>query len=353
MSRSNTLQQLVDFCTRNTLVDKNNQTGTCIWNELSKCNILSREDPLFGSVDSRAVQYWFEQAWNQDKSQLLESVNKHLSNKTYLVGERLTIADIAVYTGLYSTVQQMLSQPIAYADTLRWFDLLQNTLPQSQSLEKVEMDFTKLRIGTSAAAAGATEKEEKTTSQQKKKEKSSSTKNIESEGKKESVDEEDISRLDIRVGKILSAKRHPDADTLYVEEIDVGEASARTVCSGLVKFIPDPEQLLGYCIVVCNLKPVTMRGIKSEAMILCATSPDGTKVELVQPPQGVQIGERVKFPGHDGIADSVLNPKKKIFEKIQPHFATTEDCIATWKGIPFTTSQGPCKVASIRGGTIR
>jgi aminoacyl tRNA synthase complex-interacting multifunctional protein 1 len=226
MSRSNTLQQLVDFCTRNTLVDKNNQTGTCIWNELSKCNILSREDPLFGSVDSRAVQYWFEQAWNQDKSQLLESVNKHLSNKTYLVGERLTIADIAVYTGLYSTVQQMLSQPIAYADTLRWFDLLQNTLPQSQSLEKVEMDFTKLRIGTSAAAAGATEKEEKTTSQQKKKEKSSSTKNIESEGKKESVDEEDISRLDIRVGKILSAKRHPDADTLYVEEIDVGVSIA-------------------------------------------------------------------------------------------------------------------------------
>lgn len=94
------------------------------------------------------------------------------------------------------------------------------------------------------------------------------------------------------------------------------EASPRTVCSGLVKFIPDPEQLIGYCIVLCNLKPVNMRGVKSEAMILCATSKDGNTVELVKPPQGVTIGERVTFPGHEGAADSVLNPKKKIFEKV-------------------------------------
>lgn len=36
-------------------------------------------------------------------------------------------------------------------------------------------------------------------------------------------------RLDIRVGKILEATKHPDADTLYVEKIDVGEAEPRTV----------------------------------------------------------------------------------------------------------------------------
>ncbi|NWX24975.1 AIMP1 protein, partial [Aegotheles bennettii] len=47
----------------------------------------------------------------------------------------------------------------------------------------------------------------------------------------------DVSCLDLRVGCIITAKKHPDADTLYVEEVDVGEASLRTVVSGLVKHV--------------------------------------------------------------------------------------------------------------------
>ncbi|CAA3009146.1 probable methionine--tRNA ligase [Olea europaea subsp. europaea] len=53
-----------------------------------------------------------------------------------------------------------------------------------------------------------------------------------------------ISRLDIRVGLITKAQKHPDADSLYVEEIDVGEAQPRTVVSGLVKYIP-LEEIIG------------------------------------------------------------------------------------------------------------
>lgn len=48
----------------------------------------------------------------------------------------------------------------------------------------------------------------------------------------------DVSRLDLRVGRIITAEKHPDADSLYVEQVDVGEASPRTVVSGLVKHIP-------------------------------------------------------------------------------------------------------------------
>lgn len=48
----------------------------------------------------------------------------------------------------------------------------------------------------------------------------------------------DVSRLDLRVGCIITAEKHPDADTLYVEEVDVGEASPRIVVSGLVKHVP-------------------------------------------------------------------------------------------------------------------
>lgn len=46
-----------------------------------------------------------------------------------------------------------------------------------------------------------------------------------------------ISQVDIRVGLIRKVQKHPDADSLYVEEIDVGEAQCRTVVSGLVNYI--------------------------------------------------------------------------------------------------------------------
>jgi methionyl-tRNA synthetase len=63
----------------------------------------------------------------------------------------------------------------------------------------------------------------------------------EAKGKAIAEPEMSVTRLDIRVGLITSAKKHPDADSLYVEEIDVGEGQPRTVVSGLVKYIPLEE----------------------------------------------------------------------------------------------------------------
>ena len=51
----------------------------------------------------------------------------------------------------------------------------------------------------------------------------------------------DISKCDIRVGRIIECSKHPEADLLYVEKIDLGEANPRNVCSGLVKYIPIEE----------------------------------------------------------------------------------------------------------------
>ena len=48
----------------------------------------------------------------------------------------------------------------------------------------------------------------------------------------------DVSRLDLRIGCIITARKHPDADSLYVEEVDVGETAPRTVVSGLVNHVP-------------------------------------------------------------------------------------------------------------------
>lgn len=92
----------------------------------------------------------------------------------------------------------------------------------------------------------------------------------------------DVSRLDMRVGKIIEVSRHPDADALYLEKIDCGEAAPRTVVSGLVRFVPIEEMQNRMVIVMCNLKPAKMRGVTSEAMVMCASTPE--KVEIMSPP---------------------------------------------------------------------
>jgi methionine--tRNA ligase beta chain len=95
--------------------------------------------------------------------------------------------------------------------------------------------------------------------------------------------------MDLRVGKILSCEVHPDADNLYVEQIDVGEDGPRTIISGLVNFVPQ-EQMEGRSVVViCNLKARNMRGIKSHGMVLCASDKDHTIVEPLQPPKDAQV----------------------------------------------------------------
>lgn len=48
----------------------------------------------------------------------------------------------------------------------------------------------------------------------------------------------DVGRLDLRVGRIVKCEKHPDADALYVEQIDIGESAPRTVVSGLVRHVP-------------------------------------------------------------------------------------------------------------------
>ena len=169
----------------------------------------------------------------------------------------------------------------------------------------------------------------------------------------------DVSKLDLRVGKILSAERHPDAEKLYVETVDLGEESGpRTVVSGLVDFM-SAEDLVGRrCVLVCNLKPAKMRGIESAAMVLGASDAERTKVELLVPPEECALGERVCFDGHDG---EPLAPKTKkewgevakAWEASQPDFSTTDDRVAQYKSAPFATAHGPCTVATIANGKIK
>uniref|UniRef100_A0A1A9W3A7 Tyrosine--tRNA ligase n=1 Tax=Glossina brevipalpis TaxID=37001 RepID=A0A1A9W3A7_9MUSC len=153
-------------------------------------------------------------------------------------------------------------------------------------------------------------------------------------------EEDGPERLDIRVGKVVEVSRHPDADTLYILRIDLGEGEPRTVISGLVAFLTVEELDQHLVAVLCNLKPAKMRGILSEGMVLCTSNADHTVVEPLIVPSSTAPGTRLAFEGYNGKAEEQLNPKKKIMEKLFADFKTDSDGIAVWKDSFLLTPEG-------------
>ena len=162
----------------------------------------------------------------------------------------------------------------------------------------------------------------------------------------------DVTRLDLVVGTVMSVKRHPDADSLYVEEIDLGGEALRQVVSGLVKHISEEAFAGSRVLCVANMKPSKMRGVESTAMVLCGTNAEG-KTEPVQPPEGAANGTRLLCEGFSGEPDAVLNPRKKVFEQVSADFSVTADGLATYKGVPFACAEGSCTLPTIRDGIIK
>lgn len=164
-----------------------------------------------------------------------------------------------------------------------------------------------------------------------------------------------ISALDIRVGRIVKVERHPDAESLYVEQIDVGEPEPRTIVSGLVKYQPIEAMQDRPIIVLCNLKPRNMRGIKSNGMVLCASDSSHETVEPLRPPEGATPGERVWF-GEDQSQAAPAEPnrvdKKKIWESLHPFLKTDDAKVAGFKGLAMMTSKGQVTADGLAGASI-
>ena len=84
---------------------------------------------------------------------------------------------------------------------------------------------------------------------------------------------DDFVKIKLRVGKVVEAAEHPNADRLLVLQVDLGD-ERRQLCAG-IKGYYEPENLVGAdIVVVTNLAPRMMRGVESQGMLLAATVPD-------------------------------------------------------------------------------
>lgn len=109
---------------------------------------------------------------------------------------------------------------------------------------------------------------------------------------KDTITYEDFSKMDIRIGTILSAEIVPKTQKLLKLEVDTG-IDRRTVVSGIAEYF-EPEELVGkQAAFLVNLEPRKIRGVESNGMILMAQD-EGGKLRLVIPNQGVANGSEVK-----------------------------------------------------------
>lgn len=169
-------------------------------------------------------------------------------------------------------------------------------------------------------------------------------------------DEITPAKLDIRVGRIVEVSRHPDAESLYVEKIDLGEDEPRTVVSGLVNYVPIDEMQNRDVVVLCNLKPAKMRGVESKGMVLCASVDEPKQVEPLLAPEGSKPGDRVVVENYEsGKPDDVLNPKKKVWEKLQIDLKTNDNLLTVWQGNKLVSkvNGNPVTTKSMKNAPIK
>ncbi|KZV98847.1 nucleic acid-binding protein [Exidia glandulosa HHB12029] len=325
---------------------------------------------MYGATpkEEAAVTDWLDKlaTAKYDSDDSRKALNDELTTRTFLVSDQFTAADVALYASLHPVLSQL--KPAQYYATpalTRYFDHVQHlpviasksSLPQIpfdlENAPKTERKAPEVKkkdkkpaaekakevaaqvVAPVAAAKEAVVEAVKGPSKEKKEKAPKEKKPAPPPPAPKEEDGPPVpSMIDLRVGKIVHVEKHPDADSLYVEQIDIGEPTGpRTVVSGLVNYVPIEQMQGAMLIAVCNLKPAKMRGVLSQAMVLCASGPGKSSVELLRPPEGAKPGDRVYFEGdkfESAQPLSQLNPKKKIFETVQPGFKTLENREAAW-----------------------
>ncbi|KAJ3333098.1 hypothetical protein HDU76_011466 [Blyttiomyces sp. JEL0837] len=368
-------------------------------------------------VEKEAVQQQINEARNLAESlnttkdkmiPQLQTLNTNLAQKVFISTNYFTLADLFMYAALYLPVCKLnKNERFDLCNVTRYFDLLQNLAHASgkvtsTDLVLIDMDIPvsnkpvleekkkekpaaddKAKAATGAAPAASKDKKAANDAKpaadsaprangdakvEKKADKKEAKPATPTEKKEVAAPEPaaavegpaEPERLDIRVGRVLSVTRHAQADTLYVEEIDVGEETPRTVVSGLVKYMKESDIQNRMVVLLCNLKPQKMRGVESQAMVLAATSAEGV-VELLDAPPGSKPGDRCWFDNYKGNDYSQLNAKKKIWEGVQPRLRTDSRKRAvyavTTDGIKYSsvlrTEKGEVTVKTVVDASIK
>ena len=161
-----------------------------------------------------------------------------------------------------------------------------------------------------------------------------------------------MSKVDIKVGKIVDIQPNTEGDKLFNEQIDIGNGEIRKIASGLRGRVDINDLKDSLVVCILNLKERNLKGWPSHGMILCTTGKDG-KIEPLRPPEGSSPGDEV-FIG-DLPRDPVPD-KKCPWDKVCKNIFVNDKKLAVYKDdngeLIWHTQKGNIISPTISDGTI-
>ena len=281
------------------------------WNDVDKALIALAE-----STPDKARQHMDELQFSlalQDVWQLVGECNRYidvnapwvlvktdegkerLKTVLYVLCECIRIVAILIAPTMPRTPARIYEQlGIAEGELTGWESASRfGLLPAGTKVQKGEALFPRIDVKKELADIVHTPKAEAPKAEEKKPAKKE-------EKKEEKLPEgvisiDDFARVQLRVARILTAEKVEGSDKLLKLSVKLGEGEPlRTVVSGIAKFYT-PEAIEGRQVVlVSNLKPAKLKGIKSEGMILCASDAEDKVLKLCTVEPGMEDGAYIR-----------------------------------------------------------
>ena len=249
-----------------------------------------------------------------DVKKLLPELNENLKFSTFINDKySISICDLFCFSLLIADFNKEIDEvKLKYSNVSRWANYIENLYGISNVCKKIGLwfnlpfvplflDFTEFEKKDDKKENKKEDKkddkkeEKKEDKKEDKKEEGDNKKKEKKEKNKKNEKKDDLhpmSKVDIRVGKVVSIEPNPEGDKLYNEEIDIGNGEIRKIASGLRGRVDINDLKDSLVVVIANLKKRNLRGWPSHGMILCTSDKDG-KVEPLRPPEGSQAGDLV------------------------------------------------------------
>lgn len=342
------------------LIIKPNSKAPIAENEIVLAKEISAHccvvDLLFGRTDEerKTIEVFLNHIiadLKYDHKALMTELNLHLLLNTFINGSfSVTACDLLSFAIIAPCLNSLSNEEkTALCNVIRWADHIQNLNGIKETTKELKISFsTPYEPFILPDRSVPVQKKEKGKDKDKEgKKDKEKAKNIQPETKKKELHL--MSKVDIRVGKVVSIVCNPEADKLFNEEIDIGNGEIRKIASGLRNRVDINALKDSLVVVICNLEPRKLKGWDSHGMILCASIGED-KVEPLRPPKDCQPGDLVT------IGDLPREPapdKKNPWSKVCKDLIVNDKLQATYKGeMIWATEKGPITSTTLANATI-
>lgn len=222
-----------------------------------------------------------------------ESQSGRLDTVMHNLAESIRIVSVLINPFLHNTSEKIREQLGIAGEPVIWQDTKQFGLMTGKQVKKGDPIFPRLDIDKELAELEAMTAEQMRIAREKAEKDAAQADGGNDKKKDAKADEsgkpqitiDDFDKIELRVGEIVSCKKHPKADRLLVSQVKIGEET-RQIVSGVAEFY-SPEAMEGKrVVVVANLKPAKLRGEASQGMILFADNSDRLEFVTTDAPDG-------------------------------------------------------------------